>query len=72
MSGRRPAPSTPGTLSHADRLRDFCAHVQQFCLYIDDCVTCPDLVDFDVVQKKNETVMRLAKHMQAEAMKGVY
>lgn len=65
-------PSSPRLLTNADRLRDFCAHVQQFCLYIDDCVTCPDLVDLDVVQKKNEAVMKLAKHVQTEAMKGVY
>jgi hypothetical protein len=35
-------------------------------------VSCPDLVDFEVVQKKNEEVRKMAKHMQDAALKGVY
>ncbi len=52
-----------------DHVREFCAHVHQFCGYIDDAVHCPDLVDFDVVNKKNEVVMKMAAWMSTEAEK---
>ncbi len=45
-------------------MKDFIAHVDQYCQYIDGAIASPDLADFEVITKKSEFIYKQITFME--------